>query len=66
MGGLHQIKEADKWHETASLELREGAPSSVNSMLHKEVRSVAINRRLAQKSHILVDVLPTTPDTSTL
>ena len=65
MGGLHQIKETDKWHETGNLKLREQTTSSTNSMLHKEVRSVVINKRLAQKSHILVDVLPTTPGTST-
>ena len=64
MGGLHQIRES-RQVAANSKSGTEGANIFQNEQHATEGgKSVAINRRLAQQSHILVDMLPTTPGTS--
>ena len=51
---------------TAANELREQSPLPMNSMLEKEERQVAVERRQARQKMTAVNVPPTTPCTSEL
>lgn len=46
---------------TAANELREQSPLPMNSMLEKEERQVAVERRQARQKMTAVNVPPTTP-----
>ena len=59
-----QLMESKSQMHTAVLELRALTPPTMDSMLQKEARDVALNKRLIQQAQIAVDVLPTTPGSS--
>jgi len=46
---------------TAANELREQLPLPLNSMLEKEARQVAVERRQARQKMTAVNIPPTTP-----
>lgn len=53
--------EREKMLDAAAKELQERSPPPMNSMLEKEERQVAVERREARQKMTVADVPPTTP-----